>query len=117
MTVLIEDLQALLAPLAAGGAWYGICTASPVPAEYIVWMRVASSPNVSLMGPSDLQNTRVQIDIYARTVARLAAIEQALEAAMAASSITNVPLASQDIYEPDTRLYRAIKDYSVWARN
>lgn len=117
MTVLIEDLQALLMPLADGGAWYAVCTASPVPSEYIAWQRVASSPNVSLGGPSDLQNTRVQIDIYARTVARAAAIEAAVEAAMAGSSIVNVPLASQDIFEPDTRLFRVIKDYSVWARN
>lgn len=117
MTTLIEDLQALLDPLADGGASYGARTDGTQPSEYIVWQRVASSPNVTLGGPSDLQNTRVQIDIYARTVARTVAIEAALEAAMAASGITNVPLTSQDIYEPDTRLYRVIKDYSVWARN
>lgn len=117
MTALIQDLQTVLNPLATGGAFYGLCTAEPPPSEYIVWMRVASTPSVSLGGPSDLQNTRVQIDVYARTVARVAAIELAVEAAMVAASITNVPLSSQDIFEPDTRLYRCIKDYSVWARN
>jgi|GEM_PF-198261 len=116
-SVLIEDLQSILATLSTGGAWYGVCTASPVPTEYIVWLRVASSPNVSLLGQSTLQNTRVQIDIYASTVARATAIEQTLETAMAYSGITNVPLSSQDGYEPDTRLFRVIKDYSLWAKN
>lgn len=117
MATLIEDLQAVLDPLATGGAWYGAFTLQTQPSEYIVWLRVASTSNVNLVGPSDLQNTRVQIDIYARTIQRAAAIETALESAMAAASITNVPISSQDIYEPDTRLFRIIKDYSVWAKN
>ena len=117
MATLVEDLQALLTPLSTGGAWYGLCTASPLPSEYIVWQRVASPATVALGGPANLQNTRVQIDIYARTVARVVAIETSLEAAMAASSITNLPISSQDLPEPDTRLYRVSKDYSVWATN
>lgn len=117
MTTLVQDLQAVLNPLATGGASYGARTVGDQSREYIVWQRVASSPNVALGGPSDLQNTRVQIDIYADTVARAVAIEAALEAAMAASSIINVPLSSMDIYEDPVRLYRVSKDYSIWATN
>lgn len=117
MTVLIEDLQALLEPLAAGGAWYGVCTASPPVYPFIVWQRIASSPTVALSGAADLQNTRVQIDLYGRQLSDLAALEAAVEAAFAASAIVNVPLSSQDLYEPDVRAFRTLKEYSVWARN
>ena len=78
MTVLIEDLQALLEPLAAGGAWYGVCTASPHVYPFIVWQRIASSPTVALSGAADLQNTRVQIDLYGRQLSDLAALEAAV---------------------------------------
>lgn len=116
MSTLIEDLQALLAPLAAGGAHYAIAE-TPATQPYIVWQRIDSVPNVALSGPSALQNTRVQIDIYATTVQAAVAIEVALEAAFAASSMQNVPVLSQEFFENDTRLYRISKDYSVWASN
>lgn len=117
MTTLIEDLQALLDPLAAGGAWYGVNTAEPAVYPYIVIQRVASAPNVALVGPSDLQNTRVQIDIYARRIAEAASIETALETTMSACAITNVPVSSMDFFEDDVRAFRVSKDYSVWAKN
>lgn len=118
MTVLIQDVQALLAALApAGGVWYGINTAQPPVYPYIVWQRIASSPTVALGGPTDLQNTRVQVDLYSRQLSEVAALESAVEAAFAASAITNVPLSSQDLYEPDVRAYRVLKEFSVWARN
>lgn len=117
MTTLIEDLDALLNPLAAGGASYGVNTASPLVYPYIVFQRVTSAPNVSLGGPSLMQNTRVQIDIYALRQSEAVAIETALEAAMAAWSVQNVPLLSQDLQEPDVKAFRISKDWSVWATN
>lgn len=117
MTTLIEDLQTLLAPLASGGSWYGVNTTEPPVYPFIVFNRVVSTPNVSLDGPSDLQNTRVQIDIYSRQISEAASIEAALEAAMVAWPVTNVPLSSMDMYEDTVRAFRVSKDYSVWARN
>lgn len=117
-TTLLQDVQALLATLApAGGVSYGLNTASPTAYPYIVWRRTASAPNVSLRGPSQLQSTHLQIDIYSRTVAEAAAIETALEAAFTAWSVQNVPLLSFDLVDPDTRAYRVVKEYSVWATN
>ena len=116
MTTLVEDLQALLDPLAAGGAHYAI-NETPATIPYIVWLRVDSTPNVALGGPSALQNTRVQVDVYAKSFQAAVAIEVALEAAFAASSIQNVPVLSQDFFEDDVALYRISKDYSVWASN
>ena len=117
MTSLVQDLQALLGPLAAGGAHYAACTVQPVPSEYIVWLRVVSTANVSLSGPSNLQNTRIQIDVFAASPERMEAIADAVRAAFKASTITNVPGSSQDTYEEPVRLFRSILEYSVWATN
>lgn len=118
MTTLVEDVQALLATLApAGGVFYGLNTTEPPVYPYLVWLRVVSSANASMRGPSNLQNTRVQIDIYSRTVAAAVAIETALDTAMAAWSVQNVPLLSSDEVDQDTQAYRVIKEFSVWAAN
>src|SRR5574340_455515 len=113
MTTLIEDIQSLLAavPGVTGGVWYGANTAEPPVYPYIVWTRVSSSPNVTLSGPSDMQNTRIQVDIVSRSVSTAIAIENALDAALAAAAITNVPVSSMDTYEDAIRAYRVIKDY------
>lgn len=116
MTTLVEDVQALLATLApAGGVFYGLNTVEPASYPYIVWLRVASAANADLRGPSDLQNTRVQIDIYGATLASAVALEAALDAEMAAWNVQNVPLLSFDLIDSDTRAYRVVKEFSVWA--
>lgn len=118
MTVLIEDLQALLTTLApTGGVWYQVNTAEPAVYPYIVFQRVSSTPNVSLAGQSLLQNTRVQIDIYSRTISAVAALEVLLEAAFTAWSVQNVPIGSQDLYEDSVKAFRVSKDYSCWSVN
>ena len=118
MTTLVEDMQTLLSTLgAAGGSWYANNTTEPPTYPFIVFNRVSSTPNVTLDGPSDLQNTRFQIDIFALQISQAVALESALNAAMAAWSVFNVPLSSQDMYEDTVRAFRVSKDYSVWSTN
>jgi hypothetical protein len=114
----IEQLQVVLATLApAGGVFYGVNTAQPPVYPFIVWQRVVSNANAVLQGPTDLQNTRVQVDIYSRSLQQAAQLETALEAAMAAWSVQNVPISSVDVYEEEVRAYRITKDYSIWSTN
>lgn len=115
MTTLVEDVQAVLNPLAAGGAWYMVNTMQPPTFPFIVWQRIVSTSNNTLDGPTDTQNTRIQIDIYSRSVAEAESIEAALEAVMKSAPFTNVPISSQDLYEPEVRAFRVMKDYSVWS--
>jgi hypothetical protein len=117
VTTLIQDLQALLLPLTAGGAWYGANTQEPPTYPYISWVRISSSPNVTLQGPSALQNTRIQIDVFSLSATESKSISSALESAFNGSAITNVPLSSAVQYEDMVRAYRITKDYSVWATN
>lgn len=119
MSTLLEDVTALLKTLpgVTGGVWYGVNENQPPQYPFIVWTKIVSPVNMNLSGPSDLQNTRVQVDIFARRAIEADAIGTALEAALAAWSVTNVPLSSQDFYEPEPRAFRVSRDISVWARN
>ncbi len=116
MPALIQDVQALLTTLApAGGVWYAINTTQPPVYPFIVWTRVVSAANAVLQGPTDLQNTRIQVDIYSRRISEAAGLESALEAAFAEWAVQNVPIASMDGFEEEVRAYRITKDYSVWS--
>lgn len=116
MTTLIQDIQALLVPLApAGGVWYAINTTQPPVYPFIVWTRVVSAANAVLQGPTDLQNTRIQVDIYSRRISEASALEVAVEAAFVGWAVQNVPISSMDGFEEEVRAYRITKDYSVWS--
>lgn len=118
MSVLLEDVKAALATLGAvGGVWYAVNENERPVYPYIVFLRIASTPNVSLQGQSNVQNTRFQFDIYAQQISQAAVLEVALEALFIGSAIVNVPLTSQDFYEPDVKAFRVSKDYSVWSSN
>ena len=117
MTTLIEDLQAVLNPLVAGGCWYQVNTAQPPVFPYIVFLDVVSSTNVTFKGPSDLQNSRIQIDVYSPTASATINAAKAIDAAMQASALNNVPISSQGFYESDVKLFRQLREYSVWSTN
>lgn len=119
MTTLIQDVQALLVALApAGGVFYGANTrGAPVVYPYITWQRIISTPNATLQGPSDLQSTRIQVDIFSRQINEADSIAKALTAAFQTWPVGNVPLSSQDLYDDSVQAYRIISDWSVWARN
>lgn len=118
---LIEQLHTAVAPLATGGAWYATNEADIASIgdrfPFITVQRVASTPNVSLGGPSDLQNTRVQIDIHARTQAEIVALQADVQQIMNEWSLQNVPLSQLDLYEETTRTFRCVMDYSIWSVN
>lgn len=111
---LAETIQALLDPLASGGAWFMENTQDPPTFPYIVWFYAPSTTNVSLSGPSDLQNTRVQVDLYAQNAQGLQTLEASLRSAMQASSLTNIPLTSFDASVPELRAFRRVLEFSVW---
>lgn len=117
MTTLIEDVKALLNPLASGGAHYAVDDLQSPTYPYIVFTRISSVPNVTFAGPSNLQNTRMQVDIFSRSVQELDSICKAVDAAFAAWSVVNIPAAAQDVFEADVRAWRSIRDFSIWATN
>ena len=83
---------------------------------YIVYQRIVSITHNNLQGPSDLQNTRVQIDAYAKTYAQAQQIASDIRLAMLAAAFTNLQISEQDFFETEVRLHRVSLDYSIWAR-
>jgi hypothetical protein len=120
MTTLIQDVTALLNTVApAGGVWYGQNTSETSPPAYpfIVWLRVVSADNLSLSGPSDMQNTRIQVEAIAPRIADAAALMNQIEAAFSGSTLPVNPITSQDLYEGALKAWRVIRDFSVWSSN
>ena len=109
-----EDLQAVLAPLVDGRSYPSLADQAAVP-PYIVYQRVVSVIHNSLQGPSDLQNTRVQIDVYAKTYGGAQQLASAVSQAMQAAPFINLQISDQDFYEMEVRLHRVSLDYSIWA--
>jgi hypothetical protein len=122
MTTLAEDLQAVLDPLFPGGSFYGVNTRqldAQTVYPFAVFMAVTSTTNNTLLGATDLQNTRFQIDLFATRAHDLDTYGSALEAAMAAvndsRALVNLMLTSQDQYEDQVRVFRRSFDFSIWS--
>ncbi len=109
-----EQLQTVLATL-VDGASYPNMAEQDAQAPFIVYQRITSLTNNNLLGPSDLQNTRVQIDVYDKTYAGVQQIAAALRAAMQSAPFTNLQISELDLYEVDVRLHRVSFDYSIWS--
>lgn len=109
------DIQALLSPLVSGRCYPLVNTSTTLTRPYITFSVVSNVPVVSLTGPSGLERRRFQIDIWGDSYGAVKDIEARTKSTFSASSIVNVPLSSQDLYEEDTKLYRVSMDFAVWA--
>lgn len=130
-----EDIQALLEPAAAGGAWYGEFPMATFAKDaesrakpYVVWFDVISTDDVTLEGRSDLQSTHLQVDIYAPRIEDADRVCQAIDAIFGAAAqpaamaggpgiVAAVPLSRQGLFEPAVRLCRVLRQYSISYRN
>ena len=114
MTTLDESIQALLLPLATGGAHQDVAIQGTI-APYIVWLNVVSPTNNTLSGASNVQNTRLQVDCYAPSAAARKTLSDAVIAAMATASFKNVQITEQSNFETDTKLFRKVLEFSIWS--
>ena len=113
--MILEQMQAVLAPLVAGRSYPNLAAQDAV-APYLVYQRIVSPTLNTLQGASDLQNTRVQIDAYAKTYSAVQILATQVRAAMQAAGFVNLQITEQDFLEIDARLHRVSLDYSIWSR-
>lgn len=116
MATVLEQLQSLLEPLAAGGSHAHVAMQGAQP-PFIVWSEVSSTANNSLSGASALQNTRIQIDNYDRQLSAAKTLQRGIVAAMVAAPFSNIQLSSQTLFDAETKLYRCSMDFSIWSIN
>lgn len=120
MSTLMQDIGAVLAalqPARKDFAWVAINTAEPPVYPYVIYQRIVSTFNNSLSGPSDLQNTRLQVDVFGRGYTAAAALAQQIGAAMLEAFPTAIPLSSFDVYEDAVKAHRISTDFSIWSTN
>lgn len=108
-----EQLFAALSGVAGGRVFPNVAP-NNVARPYVVYARVASTPENTLADGAPVENTRFQIDCFDATYAAAVALAEVVKTAMKASSLTNLLLLEQDQFEPDALLHRVILDFSVW---
>lgn len=110
-----QQLVTLLSGATDAGAQVSPLTAPDgTVAPYITYQRISANSENVLSGSSGVVNTRMQIDVYADSYAQAQTIAAQVDALMAAWSVQNVSVLSQDIYEDLVKLYRISQDYSIW---
>lgn len=84
-------------------------------APYVVYSLIYNAPNWTLAGPSTLDNAHYQVDIYAPIRQQALDFADLITAAITQSAVlTGVPLNVTSSYEPETKLYRRMLEFSVW---
>jgi len=115
MSTLIEQMQAVLSPLAAGGSWYAVNTSAPPAYPYITFQRIVSKTNNSMEGSSDVQNTIFQVDAWALRIADANALAASIRTALDGAAFTAIQISRHDLWEKDVKAHRCIADYSCWS--
>lgn len=82
---------------------------------YITYQAVGGqSPNY-LGNTVDLQNARMQLNVWADTRSAANSLMQSVIASLTGPAIKAVTIgAPVSIYEPDTKLYGSREDFSIW---
>lgn len=108
-----ETVYTALQSLVGGRVYPNVAPDKPT-APYIVYSRVASSPENTLADGQPIQQTRLQVDIYDKTYAGVQTLAESVLTAMTGATVKAIQLLEQDQYEQDVKLHRVIHDYSIW---
>lgn len=87
----------------------------------IVYQVIAQDPHNNFDGPDgSLRALRVQMDVWARTHSAVLEISAAVRTRMATAATNfrsvELPSSGLDDYEPETKLYRRLLEYTCWYR-
>lgn len=108
------DVKTLLSTLVSNRCYAVVADGTPT-RPYIVFQVITNVPNVLLDGPGGLERRRMQIDVWADNYKSQKAIEALVFSTMEGATFSNIPLMSQDSYEPETKLFRSIMEFSIWS--
>ena len=83
---------------------------------YMTYQQVGGDPVNFLSGNPSKRNGRFQVNAWARTRAGAMTLIRAAEDLMRSTTTLNATTlgGAQCLFEPDTKLYGAIQDFSVW---
>lgn len=98
----------------AGGKVYPLVAPEKVAAPFIVYSRIASTPENTLDGGSTIDLVRIQVDTYASTYSACKSLADSVRVQMESGVVKSTMQTDQDLFEPDLKLYRISQDYYVW---
>lgn len=99
----------------AGGHVYPDVAPAGAPTPYIVYQSVGGVDETTFDGLSALQNSRMQVAVWAQSRAEAATIMQQILRALTAAPVRGTPIgAPVSVYEDDTKLYGSRVDISIW---
>lgn len=121
MSQLYTLLKSTLNASATGGLYPDQAPEAVTP-PYAVYAEIASPPNVSLGGQSNLKNTRLQLTVWSKTKVESKTVAATLYALVVAQALYGSPTVftatpvneGTSVVDPETRLYGTILEFSVW---
>lgn len=111
MSTIQEQLVAYLAPITA---LHPMVAPQGSALPYATYQRVASPVTNVLSGAPPIENTRLQVDVWASTYQAAQTLARSITTAMQAWAVQNVLLNSYDLYEQDVKVYRVLLEFSIW---
>lgn len=112
-----KPLVALTKPILPGGLHPNVAP-EKCPRPYGVFTEIVSPTEKTLDGNVPIQNSIVQIDIWAPTYAQAKAcgesMEAAIKAANEADTLTAVQLSRRGRFDAETRLHGFMYEFSFW---
>jgi len=106
-----EQVYAALSPLVSGRVYPSVAP-NNVTAPYIVYFRVASTPENTLADGQPIQQTRLQVDVYDKTYLGPQTLAEQAKPALTAPPVKAIQILAHAPYAPAVRLHRVIHDYS-----
>lgn len=106
----LTDIRAAI-QLVVGKCYPMVAPEKPV-VPYAVYFQIANAPEVTTNNMVPIENTRFQVDVYAKTYGQVQSLAADIRAAML--DMGAVPNVAQDLYEDEVKLYRVMQDFSIW---
>lgn len=109
------DLIAVLDPLVSSRVYPDV-GADGAATPYVTYQQVGGVPANFLAGVPDKRNGRFQINVWSLTRAEAMSLIRQIEDAVRLSSTLRATTegGAVAVYEPETKLYGARQDFSIW---
>lgn len=107
---LLETVQSTISGVV--GRCYPLVSPEKPIAPYAIYSQITNAPEVTMQSSVPIENTRLQIDVFAKTYAEVQSLADQVRSVMLAINIT--PISAGDLYEAEVKLFRVTQDFSVW---
>jgi hypothetical protein len=114
-SIMTGTLKALVTNADNSYRVYADVAPATVVKPYITYQSVGGQDETTFDGLNALQNSRMQVNVWAITRVSASALMQQVLQALTAAPVRGTPIgAPVSVYEEDTKLYGSRADISIW---